>query len=61
MNFDGFFQLGGASDLFRGDAGRLRCITATATEQRLITEVTLVLRRLVEVAFKSEVGRRRCL
>lgn len=34
MNFDGFFQLHGASDLFPGDASRLRFISATAAAQR---------------------------
>lgn len=60
-NSDGFLQLDGASDLFRGEASRPRFITATAAARSLIMEVTLVLGRLVEVAFKSRVGRWRCL
>lgn len=60
-NSNGFLQLDGAPDLFRGDASRPRFISATVAARRLIMEVMLVLRRLAEVVFKSKVGRRRCL
>lgn len=60
-NSNGFLQLDGARDLFRGDASRPRFITATVAARCLIMEVMLVLRRLAEVVFKSKVGRRRCL